>query len=315
MSNSRQTATASTGDRRYNDGEWQHPSEVSDPAVRDDETSTSRLTWLKQNKGLTAGLVIAACLVLLVLARFLPGIANNTYVRYGSAIIVLMTGVYVLGRRQTLHRAQNVDELVLHMGGSTERYYGTADPGHDDYIRFTPAKGFTLLGSLGDAYSIQDIDPELARMQQRSNGDPSEDAVIRVDPAFAGARSTETGTVISVATDGLSLDPFNHKSALKTSPPTQADVDALGELKDRIASAREEKRSLESRLQAERRRRKDAEEEAKQKRTEIMDEFTQRFREIAESQQPKRRRRRTETDSLAASTPTEEVMADVQDDD
>lgn len=314
--NSRTTATARSGQRRYHDGDYNQLSEVSDPTTREDETQESLTSTLARNKLVVVGALIALAILALVAREFLPGLASNPYVQVGALAVGMLATGLVVGLRKSLHRAQRVDELVLDMGNQVERYYGTLEVAGDDTLQFTPAKGFSSLGSLGDAYTVNEIDSELARMQQRANRDPDADAKISIDPVYAGVQNTDTGSVVSVSTSGLELDQFGNETVLRTAAPNRADDEALQNLQDRIKNQKQENRSLQTQLQAERRRRKDAEEEVQKKRSEIMDEFTEHFSKIAVSTRSttQQQRQHADTGGIPPTPSTEEVMQDVAED-
>lgn len=315
MSSSREIATATQADRRYHDGEWTAPKEVSDPAVRQDETSSTLRERIWANKALTIAALIFASIVLFLLARFLPGLVSNVYVQLGALIMGVFTVGAVVGLRQSVHRDSRVHELVLDKGDDVDRYYGRLKSGRGNYLVFVPHKGFTATGRLADAYSLSELDPDLARMYQNMDRDASETARIRLDPEYRNVRETEMGVVVSQHSQGLTLSPFDNGPVLKTQRPNQADEAALDELQTLIRLERSEVDSLRDENQTLRRNKRNAERRARREQREVFEDTKEFITDMADAFYPSRSSGSQSPSNPGPSRTAQELKDEVQNND
>jgi hypothetical protein len=310
VSSSRETATATQADRRYHDGEWTHPKDVSDPAVRQDETSRTLRERIWANKALTIAALIFASIVLFLLARFLPGIVSHPLVQLGALITGVFTIGAVVGLRQSVHRDSRVHELVLDKGDDADRYYGRLESGRGNYLVFVPHKGFTATGRLGDPYSLRELDPDLARMYQNMDRDPGETARIRLNPEYRNVTETDTGVVVSQHSQGLTLSPFDTGPVLKTRRPNQADETALDELQTLIRLERSEVDALRDENQTLRRNKRNAERRARRRQREVFDDAKDFITDMADAFNPRHRRSGSQSPSNPGPSRTAQELKD-----
>lgn len=278
----RKTASARQDQRRYPDNEFTNPEEISDPNTRQDETKPTVGEKLKSNALYIIGGGILLIVAFFVLRRYITGVVTNQWVQLAVLVLTVAGTFWAVGRRGSLHRAQHVHEAVFYRGGTAERYFGTVESGErGDYPVVTLHKGFGFLGGLGDAYTVKEIAPKLARSQQKSI-DPDDPAKVRIDPAYSSVVQGELGTVVVQHMSEFAVDQTHSEATLVAVEPETADVDALEELQQLRDAARSENEALRDKLHTERRNRREAEVRARRREDEIIDNQAKNFQQFME---------------------------------
>lgn len=242
-------------DRRYADpSKNQLPEDVADPTtVRDDSTPPLRERLLQYRWyffAVTSALVVLTLYLIAVGSTIVPELLNNPWLRQTLLAGAVGATAYVAATKRTIGSNRHIDWLVLDKPGNPGFYPGWYQPADDDedYAKFVPCKGFTLLGHRSKPVTVGEINPDIARQIGAANRDLDDPAVIRLDPEYGAVRSTEYGNILVQISNGLELDNptgFGEKAIIKASLPSMADKDRVEKLHRTIQDLQDDKEHYE----------------------------------------------------------------------
>ncbi|QCW05241.1 hypothetical protein [Natrinema pallidum] len=294
--------------KRYHSGEYTSLEDIADPETWEDDTKTTWRDWVSESRGnqILVGVSLVIGVGLLVyfsqlFIRLSTGVLSNRLFQAVVGALGLVTVTYVYATKAQRKRFQTLDWLVLPKdGGGVTRFLGYYREGDaTDAPLFVPVKGFRWNGHKAEPYRIYEVSSELARRYKNTNRDPEDVAVIRLEPDMARVSQTETGTVICQQTTELKLDEFGNESCLKAPvSEKQADTDAVQDLKRTLDDVRKEISYWKAEASKFERQRNEAQQDAKQRRESIIDEFLEKAQAGAKAFQTRPQRRgRSQTDA------------------
>lgn len=276
----------SNPDRYQQDGEVDL-SETADAETWRDESKPTITQRLASRKRLFLAFsflgVIVVGLIGAYSSRYIPGLYGNIWVKRGLVALVATPSIFVLGARWKHRQVRQVDELDLMIDGEPQSFYGTYDTDSAGNDVFKPYKGFDWFGTRARPVTLRDLDKEYHRAFAKQGRDPDAEAVIRVEDAIAGVADTATGTKVMVMSAGLELDPYGRDSDLYTTPPELADKEQYRELTRTVEQVHQENADLREKVSTLQDRKAWWRELAEEGREDVIDEFTDRFAELAEA--------------------------------
>lgn len=262
--------------------------DAANPRTVEDESAVSLREIARDRMGslVIAGMFFAALLVFFgaQLLRLVPELLSNPWLLRGLAFLTIGGVAYWAGVSGHLSRLDEDDELTLKTDSGSTTFQGELVMPSDDDVHalFIPYKGRTWRGHVANAYSVADVDPELARTRQKRNRDPDAEAVIELYPSAAVER-TEYGYRVTQNMSELKPAPLSSRATLRVVPSEESGdgaIEALeAEVDHLLDQLRETRRDKETyRIQARQWRR-----EAKKGRQETEDEFVDRHSELLEA--------------------------------
>lgn len=241
--------------RRASDEQSQTPDEIEDPTTRRDYTTPTLWERAKESwmyfATLLSALIVVVVLMIGLGVQIVPELLENTTLHIALALIAAFGLGYVMATKRAYAQTEYLDWLCAIIGTEVQFYPGYYEGGGEtESDGFLPIKGFTMWGHRKQPYTVEEINPDLARTWKAANRDPEDPARINLDAATGGEVHTDYGTIVGRWASDLTVDTFGQQSELALREPDQVDADQHQQLTEQLYQNRQRVRRLERQVSA-----------------------------------------------------------------
>lgn len=207
--------------------------------------------------------------------RYAPGIVESPVVRRGVPIAAIALVLVLIGAKWMHGVVQRYDWLVLRYPKTVVLYLGDFQTTDDGARVFLPVRGFSLLGTKADHFTLDDVSDSFVQSAPKRDRDPDEPVRIALpqDDKAAPVADTWFGRVGHVVTDGLEPNAAHPHIDYYVTNSANDHETVVDELLDQLEKKTRRIETLEQDLEFEREQKEQYRELAEQTYEEARDEM------------------------------------------
>ena len=253
----------------------------------DDDTSQSILERYHRNPWpWRIGIVLGGLSLIFVVSTIAPFFPTFTDPRLWGviALVVVVGGLFLLGRRSGLNSILNMQVLVVYLDDGY--YLAFGEESDQNKLVFKPFKSVSWLGLRTASLTVADLDAKFGAKVGRSvSGD--EPVRIRLKKGFTHRGTGVFNRIIVSRGQEISVDKFSDDAHVTVALPERADEDAYRAMKKRSEAMRDDLSSQRERINRLESDLREARAEASRRRADIRKEIIDTHTELTEAQVPR----------------------------